>query len=100
VQHLAFLFRQRLGELDGITVHDQGDELCGIVTFSMSGIPAATIRTKLAAKNINVHIGFAKATLYYMNRKGLDGIVRASLHYYNTEEEIELVCRELRTISL
>jgi cysteine desulfurase/selenocysteine lyase len=99
IQYLAFLFRQRLTELDGITVHDQGDELCGIVTFSISGIPAAAVKTKLAAKNINVHIGLAKSTLYYMNRKGLDGIVRASVHYYNTEEEIELVCRELRTIS-
>ena len=98
IQNLMFLFRQRLRELDGIVVHDQGDELCGIVTFSISGVPAAEVRTKLAAKNINVHIGFAKSTLYYMNRKGLDGIVRASVHYYNTEEEIELVCRELRAI--
>ncbi|THU30213.1 aminotransferase class V-fold PLP-dependent enzyme [Niastella caeni] len=100
IQSLAFLFRQRLRELDGITVHDQGDELCGIVTFSVSGVPAATVKTKLAAKNINVHIGIAKSTLYYMNRKGLDGIIRASVHYYNTEEEIEVVCRELRTVFL
>lgn len=98
IQYLMLLFRQRLVEIDGITVHDQGDELCGIVTFSISGVPAADVRTKLAAKNINVNIGFAKSTLYYMNRKGLDGIVRASVHYYNTEEEIELVCRELRAI--
>jgi selenocysteine lyase/cysteine desulfurase len=97
VQHLAFLFRQRLKEL-GAVVHDQGGELCGIVTFSLTGVTAADIRAKLAAKNINVHIGFAKSTLYYMNRKGLDGIVRASIHYYNTEEEIELVCRELRNL--
>ncbi|OQP68688.1 aminotransferase class V-fold PLP-dependent enzyme [Niastella populi] len=100
VRHVASLFRNRLGELDGITVHDQGDELCGIVTFSVTGIPATEVRTKLAAKNINVHIGLAKSTLYYMNRKGLDGIVRASVHYYNTEEEIEQVCRELRSIFL
>jgi selenocysteine lyase/cysteine desulfurase len=96
IQHVAFLFRLRLQELDGVTVHDQGNELCGIITFSISGVPAAEIKTKLAAKNINVHIGFAKSTLYYMNRKGLDGIIRASVHYYNTEEEIELVCQELR----
>jgi cysteine desulfurase/selenocysteine lyase len=98
VQQVAALFRKRLGEVDGITVHDQGDELCGIVTFSLSGIPATEVRAKLAAKNINVHIGLAKSTLYYMNRKGLDGIVRASIHYYNTEEEVELVCRELRSL--
>ena len=96
IQYLASFFRQRLRDLDGVVVHDQGNELCGIVTFSISGITAAAIKTKLAAKNINVNIGFAKSTLYYMNRKGLDGIVRASVHYYNTEEELERVCRELR----
>lgn len=98
IQYLATLFRQRLMELDGIVVHDQGNELCGIITFSVRGIPAAEVKTKLAAKNINVNIGLAKSTLYYMNRKGLDGIIRASVHYFNTEEELELVCRELRAI--
>lgn len=98
VQHLALLLRQHLRKLESVTVHDQGDELCGIVTFSIAGMPAAEIKTKLAAKNINVNIGFAKSTLYYMNRKGLDGIVRASVHYYNTEEEIGKLCRELYAI--
>jgi selenocysteine lyase/cysteine desulfurase len=98
IRHLAFLFRQRLLEIDGIIVHDQGDELCGIITFSIAGVSAAEVKTKLAAQHINVNIGFAKSTLYYMNRKGLDGIVRASVHYYNTEEEIEKVCKELRAI--
>jgi selenocysteine lyase/cysteine desulfurase len=98
IQHLASLFRKRLQELDGVVVHDQGDELCGIVTFSVSGISSAEVRTKLAEKNMNVNIGLAKSTLYYMNRKGLDGIVRASVHYYNTEEELELVCQALRTM--
>jgi cysteine desulfurase/selenocysteine lyase len=99
IQYLVFLFRKRLRELDAIIVHDQGDDLCGIVTLSVTGVPAATVKTRLAAKNINVNIGFAKSTLYYMNRKGLDGIVRASVHYYNTEEEIELVCRELSSVA-
>jgi selenocysteine lyase/cysteine desulfurase len=98
VQDIASLFRQQLRTLDGVTVHDQGNELCGIVTFSVAGIPATEVRTKLAAQNINVHIGLAKSTLYYMNRKGLDGIVRASVHYYNTEEEIETVCKALRAL--
>ena len=98
VQSLASLFRQRLHEIDGVVVHDQGDVLCGIVTFSVTGVAAKELRATLAAKNINVHIGLAPSTLYYMNRKGLDGIVRASVHYYNTEAEIEIVCRELRNL--
>lgn len=96
VQYLAPLLRQQLREINGITVHDQGDELCGIVTFSLHGVSPAEVKAKLAAKNINVSIGLAKSTLYYMNRKGLDGIVRASVHYYNTEAEIEKLCSVLR----
>jgi selenocysteine lyase/cysteine desulfurase len=98
VEFLAAFFRQQLQEMICINIHDKGDVLCGIVTFSVIGVPATEVRAKLAAKNINVHIGLAPSTLYYMNRKGLDGIVRASVHYYNTEEEIELVCRELNTL--
>ena len=98
IEHVASLFRQQLREVDGITIHDLGDELCGIVTFSISGVPAAEVKARLAAQDINVNIGFAKSTLYYMDRKGLDGIVRASVHYYNTEEEIAKVCMELRAI--
>jgi cysteine desulfurase / selenocysteine lyase len=100
VQYIADVFRQRLQAMDGIIVHDQGDVLGGIVTFSVQGIPATEIRAKLATKNISVHPGLVNSTLYYMNRKGLNGIVRASVHYYNTEEEIDLVCQELRTLLL
>jgi cysteine desulfurase / selenocysteine lyase len=95
IQYLATLLRQRLRETKGIIIHDQGDELCGIVTFSLHGKSPAEVKAKLAAMHINVSIGLAKSTLYYMNRKGLDVIVRASVHYYNTEEEIEKLCSEL-----
>ena len=98
IQHLSAMLRQRLNEIDGIVVHDQGDNLCGIVTFSVSGMPATVVKDKLSEKKINVSIGGAKATLYYMNRKGLDGIIRASVHYYNTEEEINILCSELRAM--
>jgi selenocysteine lyase/cysteine desulfurase len=100
IQYLSGLLRQRLQAIDGLVLHDQGDVLCGIVTFSVAGIEAKDVKATLAAKNINVHVGLAASTLYYMNRKGLNGIVRASVHYYNTEDEIELVCRELRTFLL
>ncbi|OQP49776.1 aminotransferase V [Niastella yeongjuensis] len=96
IQMLADLLRQRLQAIEGVVIHDQGDVLCGIVTFSLTGIPVTEVKAKLATKNINVHIGLAPSTLYYMNRKELTGIVRASVHYYNTEEEIERVCQELR----
>jgi selenocysteine lyase/cysteine desulfurase len=98
IQSLSDLLRGKLRAINGITVHDQGDVLCGIVTFSVAGISNAEVKEKLAAKHINVSFGPAKNTLYYMNRKGLDSIVRASVHYYNTEEEIEKLCSELRLL--
>jgi cysteine desulfurase/selenocysteine lyase len=95
IQYLAGLMRQNLALINGITVHDMGDQQCGIVTFSVEGMDSALVKTKLAEKQINVSIGQAKSTLFYMNKNHLTSIVRASVHYYNTEEEILLLCAEL-----
>jgi cysteine desulfurase/selenocysteine lyase len=36
--------------------------------------------------------------LIYMNRNSLTTVVRASIHYYNTEEEINGICDSLESI--
>jgi len=95
IKHLADLMRQSISRINGITVHDMGDQQCGIVTFSVAGIDSTLVKTKLAEKQINVSVGQAKSTLFYMNKNHLSSIVRASVHYYNTEGEIGLLCREL-----
>ena len=95
VQLLATSLRSQLTAIDGITVHDNGDELSGIVTFSVKGIDSQSVKTKLSEQNINVSVGIAKATLIYMEKHNLTSIVRASVHYYNTEEEIEKICTAL-----
>ncbi|WP_259069364.1 aminotransferase class V-fold PLP-dependent enzyme [Mucilaginibacter sp. X4EP1] len=95
IQQLATLMRRQLNHIDGITVHDIGDQQCGIVTFSVSGFEAPAIKAKLAEKQINVSVGQAHSTLIFMNKHHLTSVVRASVHYYNTEEEILLLCNEL-----
>jgi len=91
VQHLAGLMRRQLRSIEGITVHDFGDQQCGIVTFSAKGLDSALIKSKLAEKQINVSVGLVKSTLYYMEKNHLTSVVRASVHYYNTEEEIKIM---------
>jgi cysteine desulfurase/selenocysteine lyase len=59
---------------------------------------AADIKAALAQKNINVSVGKAASTLVYMNRHHLTSIVRASVHYYNTEEEVDSFCTALAAI--
>jgi cysteine desulfurase/selenocysteine lyase len=98
VQYLASELRNELRAIDGITVHDSGDQQCGIVTFSIRGVDASSVKNILEARNINVSVAKAISALIYMNKKHLDKTVRASLHYYNTEEEIKKLCDELKTI--
>jgi cysteine desulfurase/selenocysteine lyase len=96
IRLLAGLMRRQLREIPGVTVHDSGDQQCGNVTFSVAGKESVRVKEELAAKNINVSVGKASSTLLYMNRNELVSIVRASVHYYNTEEEIGLLCAALR----
>lgn len=98
VQLLASRLRQELGRIEGVTIHDSGDQQCGIVTFSVKGMDSPLVKNKLAEKGINVSVGKASSTLIYMNKNHLSSIVRASIHYYNTEEEIGVFCAVLASI--
>lgn len=95
IQYLAGLMRRLLQDIDGITIHDSGDQQCGIVTFSVEGLDSVLVKSELAANQINVSVGKAISTLIYMNKNQLNSIVRASVHYYNTEEEIKELCNVL-----
>ena len=98
IQQLATLLRGRLQEMEGITVHDNGEQLCGIITFSVAGLESQEVKRRLAENHINVSVGLAKSTLLLMNRNGLKSVVRASVHYYNTEGEIDKFCAILAEI--
>jgi len=99
VQQLANSLRHKLSQIDGITINDIGSEQCGIVTFSVEGMESAAVKNKLAQHNINVSVGQAKSTLFYMNKNHLSSVVRASVHYYNTEAELSTMCKLLETIN-
>jgi selenocysteine lyase/cysteine desulfurase len=42
-----------------------------------------------AEQKMNVSISSAASTRLDMDQRGLSRVIRASVHYYNTEEEIE-----------
>jgi selenocysteine lyase/cysteine desulfurase len=98
IQYLSALLRAQLAQIDGVTVHDFGDRQCGIVTLSVEGFEASAIKSRLANDLINVTVGKAVSTLIYMEKNKLESIVRASIHYYNTEEEIQIFCKSLEAI--
>jgi selenocysteine lyase/cysteine desulfurase len=98
VSKLADDLRQRLASLDGVRVRDRGSRQCGIVSFTATGALPADIVRGLAERGINVSVSRATSTQLDMHARGLDALVRAGIHYYNTEEEVERFVAALEEI--
>jgi len=88
-QALAERLRSGLDESTGITVLDQGATRGAIVTFQVAGRRAADVRTALAAEHVNVSVTEAESARLDLDGRGIDELVRASVHYFNTEQEVD-----------
>jgi len=97
VTRLAAALRAQLAELPGVTVHDLGRVKCGIVTFGHDDVGAEALKTLLAQRAINVDVSTPEDTRLDFEHRHLDPMVRASMHYYNTEDEIERFCDAVAT---
>lgn len=95
VYYLAEDLRSRLSGLPGVRVRDLGAERCGIVTFTVEGTTAEEVSHRLRERGINTSVSAPNSTLLDMQERGLDALVRASVHYYNTEEEVDRLCQTL-----
>jgi selenocysteine lyase/cysteine desulfurase len=90
---LATELRDRLSATPGLTVHDLGERRSGIVTFLRSGEAAAATVARLAERRISVSLSRPEHARLDLGARGLDGLVRASLHAFNTSEEVETLAR-------
>lgn len=96
IRLLADDLRRRLREINGITVHDIGQEQGGIVTFSSDHEDSADIKQRLADQEINISVSRPTSTLLDSMRRNLPPICRASVHYYNDEAEIDRLMAAVR----
>lgn len=96
IQQLAISLRKGLSSLPGITVRDIGENQCGIVTFTKEGVAAEDIAKSLREKSINVSVSRVEYARLDMEHRSLPSLVRASVHYYNTQEEIEKFLHHLK----
>ena len=93
---LASMLRRELAAMPGVTVRDIGAEKCAIVTFTVEGRDPEDIKRSLLQQRINVTVPLTPAARLDMEARGLTSMVRASVHYYNTEDEIRRFCSALR----
>jgi selenocysteine lyase/cysteine desulfurase len=88
IEPLAAELRRRLAHIPGVSVRDRGRRLCGIVTFTVEGKPAREIVGALRQRRINCHVSAPGPVRRDVQAVRLTDLVRASVHYYNTEEEV------------
>jgi selenocysteine lyase/cysteine desulfurase len=102
VTMLAEQLREHLARISGITVRDlpgSGNQArCGIVTFTHEHHSAAAIVANMREQNINVRVTPLGSTRIDMEQRGLTAMARASVHYYNTEEELERFAEAVRNL--
>jgi cysteine desulfurase / selenocysteine lyase len=95
VTSLASRLRERLQATDGVHVHDQGQRRCGIVTFTVEGVPAQQVQRRLSEQGVNTSVSLVDYARLDLPRRNLPDLVRASVHYYNTDDELNLLVEAL-----
>ncbi len=97
IQYLSETLRSTLSSLDGVEVHDLGAVKCGIVSFT-SPVEAADLKSKLSKKGFNVSVLHPEHTLFDMQDRELGSMIRASVHYFNTKDEINRLADQIKLI--
>ncbi|MGQ3888635.1 aminotransferase class V-fold PLP-dependent enzyme [Legionella sp. CNM-1927-20] len=100
IKYLANLLRQQLALIPGLKLQDLGENQCGLVTFTLEGFSAQAIKKQLAQLNINVSISLQEYARLDLESRNIKDLVRASVHYYNTKEEIDNFCGTLKKLVL
>ena len=89
LSELADGLRRRLATLKGVTLTDLGEVKGGIVTFAVAGADHVGLRDTLRRQAINVSVSTQFSSRLDLKRRGLRDVMRASVHVYNTEQELD-----------
>lgn len=95
---LATYLRDRLNNLTSVKTHSISANQCGIITFSVEGKDASIIVDELRKHNINTSVSEPGSTLLDATKNKLPNLIRASVHYYNDEQELDQFIETLEAI--
>jgi cysteine desulfurase/selenocysteine lyase len=89
LRELADGLRTRLATLKGVTLTDLGQVRGAIVTFAVAGADHTALKMALRQQAINVSVSTQFSSRLDLKGRGLRDVLRASVHVYNTEEELD-----------
>jgi len=98
-RRLSNRLRTGLAEIPGVVLRDLGRDPSAIVSFTLADHDAAAVVAAAAKAGITIGASQPSSTLLDAEARRLPPVVRASPHYYNTEEEVDRlvdVCERLR----
>ena len=95
IRFLANRLRESLNRIDGVIVRDKGEKQCGIVTFTIEGTDPEAFQLAMRKQNINVGVSKRACALIDMDNWGVESIIRSPVHYFNTEQEVDLFVKHV-----
>ncbi|WP_433244584.1 aminotransferase class V-fold PLP-dependent enzyme [Streptosporangium sp. CA-135522] len=96
---LAARLRDKLDAVPGVRTLDRGPQLGALVTFAIEGWQPQPFKAAMDARKINSALSFREFAQFDFGDKDVDWCLRLSPHYYNTEEEVDLVASVVADLS-
>ncbi|NND02910.1 MAG: aminotransferase class V-fold PLP-dependent enzyme [Acidimicrobiia bacterium] len=99
IQALAGSLRAMLNDVPGVTTRDRGSVQGGIVTFTVDGVHSSDVSRELRSRYIHTSFATVASARVDMEERGLESVVRASVHYFNSDEELETLVAAVAEIA-
>lgn len=95
IQNLSAYCRNKLAELPDIQLLDPGTNKSGIITLTHRSISPSILQQFLQKNKINTSVSRKQGALLDAQKRGLENMLRISVHYFNLEEEVDLLVESL-----
>lgn len=91
--------RAELQAIDGVAIHDLGQQRSGLISFTVGDLDVNTVKNRLASVGISVGANGPAYTPLDMEARALAGIVRASVSYLTNEQDIDCLLAAVHEIA-